>query len=131
MKKVILGMLLLSSLTYSKTASWYSNGFEGKLTASGYVYNSNQLTCASNEHKFGTVLRVTNLENKKYVDVVVTDRGSFDRKYGRSIDLSKRAFSEIENIHKGLVDVSIEVLDTSKTFRYKHGSPVFKEEDFI
>lgn len=131
MKKVILGMILLSSLTYSKTASWYSKGFEGKLTASGYVYNSNQLTCASNEHKFGTVLRVTNLENKKYVDVVVTDRGSFDRKYGRSIDLSKRAFSEIENIHKGLTEVSIEVLDTSKTFKYKHGAPIFKEEDFI
>lgn len=130
-KFLIIFFILVSFKSYSKIASWYADGFEGKLTASGYIYNSNQLTCASNKHKFGTVLKVTNVENNKSVKVVVTDRGAFDRKYGRDIDLSKRAFSEIENIHKGLANVNIDVIDTGNTFRYKHNSPIFKYSDYV
>lgn len=130
-KFLLILFLLISFKSYSKIASWYSQGFEGKLTASGYIYNSNQLTCASNKHKFGTVLRVTNKENKKSVIVVVTDRGSFDVKYGRDIDLSKSAFSKIENINKGLANVDIEVIDSSNTFRYKHNSPIFDYNDYV
>ena len=130
-KFLLILFLLISFNSYSKIASWYANGFEGKLTASGYVYNSNQLTCASNKHKFGTVLKITNKENKKSVIVVVTDRGAFDTKYGRDIDLSKSAFSKIENVNKGLANVDIEVIDNSNTFRYKHNSPIFNYSDYI
>ena len=131
MKKIILSFLLIYVSSYSEIASWYADGFEGKLTASGYIYNSNQLTCASNKHQFGTVLKVTNIDNNKSVKVVVTDRGAFDKKYGRDIDLSKRAFSEIENIHKGLANVNIDVVDTSNTFKYKHNSPIFNYNNYI
>lgn len=131
-KKLLLILFLIISLcSYSKIASWYADGFEGKLTASGYIYNSNQLTCASNKHQFGTVLKVTNIDNNKSVKVVVTDRGEFDKKYGRDIDLSERAFSEIENIHKGLANVNIDVIDTSNTFKYKHNSPIFNYNNYI
>lgn len=130
-KFLLILILLISFNSYSKIASWYADGFEGKLTASGYIYNSNQLTCASNQHKFGTVLKVTNQSNKKSVIVVVTDRGAFDTKYGRDIDLSKRAFSKIENVNKGLANVDIEVIDNSNTFRYKHNSPIFNYSDYI
>lgn len=130
--KLLFGLFLMFSIpSYTKVASWYSKGFEGKLTASGYIYNSNQLTCASNKHKFGTVLKVTNIDNNKSVKVVVTDRGAFDRKYGRDIDLSKSAFSKIENVNKGLANVDIEVIDNSNTFRYKHNSPIFNYSDYI
>lgn len=71
-------LMLFVACTSTGTASWYGKGFEGKLTASGYVFDSNQLTCASNEYPFGTVLKVTNNENKKSVLVVVTDRGGFE-----------------------------------------------------
>lgn len=131
MKKIILSFLLIYVSSYSEIASWYADRFEGKLTASGYIYNSNQLTCASNKHQFGTVLKVTNIDNNKSVKVVVTDRGAFDKKYGRDIDLSKRAFSEIENIHKGLANVNIDVIDTSNTFKYKHNSPIFNYNNYI
>lgn len=133
MKRIILSFLflLIYMSSYSKIASWYADGFEGKLTASGYIYNSNQLTCASNKHQFGTVLKVTNIDNNKSVKVVVTDRGAFDKKYGRDIDLSKRAFSEIENIHKGLANVNIDVIDTNNTFKYKHNSPIFNYNNYI
>lgn len=112
-------------------ASWYADGFEGKVTASGYIYNSNQLTCASNEYPFGTVLNVTNVDNNKNVIVVVTDRGSFDRKYNRKIDLSKSSFSKIENVNKGLAKVKVEVISQDKTFRYKHGKPIFNYNNYI
>ena len=117
-------LMLFVACTSTGTASWYGKGFEGKLTASGYVFDSNQLTCASNEYPFGTVLKVTNNENKKSVLVVVTDRGGFE-KYGRKIDLSKAAFSKIASTANGLIDVKIEVVSQKNTFKYKHGSPKF------
>lgn len=117
--------------TFSAVASWYGVPFHGRLTASGYIYNQEQLTCASNVHKFGTVLKVTNVDNNKSVIVVVTDTGSFDRKYNRHIDLSKKAFSKIENLNKGLANVRIEVVSTENTFRYKHNAPIFNYTDYV
>lgn len=69
----------------------------------------NKMTCASNTHKLGTKLRVTNKETGKAVTVTVTDRGGFS-KYGRTLDLSKAAFSRIADIKQGLVKVDIKVL---------------------
>lgn len=122
-------MLVLSTNIFG-TASWYGKGFEGKVTASGYIYASNQLTCASNDFPFGTVLKVTNKKNKKSVVVVVLDRGSFKRKYGRKIDLSKAAFAEIAKLGEGLIDVNIEVLSKKHRFKYKHGKPKFTEKEY-
>ena len=105
MKRIFILIFLLSQIVFSKTASWYGKGFEGKLTASGYIYSADQLTCASNRYPFGTVLKVINKENKKSVIVVVTDRGSFTEKYGREIDLSKKAFDKIASSSEGLIKV--------------------------
>lgn len=122
-------LMLITACTSTGTASWYGKGFEGKLTASGYVYDSNQFTCASNDYPFGTVLKVTNKENGKSVLVVVTDRGGFE-KYGRKIDLSKAAFSKIASTGHGLIDVKIEVASDKNTFKYKHGSPRFTSSEY-
>ena len=107
MKRIFILIFLLSQIVFSKTASWYGKGFEGKLTASGYIYSADQLTCASNRYPFGTVLKVINKENKKSVIVVVTDRGSFTEKYGREIDLNKKAFDKIASSSEGLIKVDI------------------------
>lgn len=130
-KRVIVLSLLMQAMAYSAVASWYSKGFEGKPTASGYRYNSNQMTCASNEHKLGSVLKVVNNSNGRHVYVVVTDRGSFDRKYGRHIDLSKKAFSKLDNINKGLIDVNIYLVRRDNLFKYEHDNPVFKDSDIL
>lgn len=122
-------LMLFIACTSAGTASWYGKGFEGKLTASGYLYDSNQLTCASNDYPFGTVLRVTNKENKKSVLVVVTDRGGFEE-YGRKIDLSKAAFSKIATHGHGLIDVKIEVVSQKHKFKYKHGRPKFTTKEY-
>ena len=129
-KLLIISMLLFVSIKMFATASWYGQDFEGKLSASGYVYAANQLTCASNDHPFGTVLKVTNKANMKSVIVVVLDRGSFKEKYGRKIDLSKEAFTKIAKIGEGLINVKIEVISKAKSFKYKHGKPVFTAKEY-
>ena len=130
MKRILILMFFISQIVFSKTASWYGEGFEGKLTASGYIYSSDQLTCASNRYPFGTVLKVTNKENKKSVVVVVTDRGSFTEKYRREIDLSRKAFDKIAVSSEGLIKVDIEVVNKKHIFKYKHGKPKFTKKEY-
>ncbi len=130
LKKLLIIALLISQTACGKVASWYGKGFEGRSTASGYIFDSRQYTCASNAYDFGTVLKVTNKTNNKSVVVVVTDRGSFKKKYGRDIDLSHAAFVKIANPNEGLIKVSIKVLNDKNTFKYKHGSPVFNAREY-
>lgn len=110
MIKVLAIILLITSTNVNAaTASWYGKPFHGRLTASGERYNMNDLTCASNTHKMGTNLKVTNKVNGKSVIVRVNDTGGF-KKYGRTLDLSKKAFSHIANIKQGTANVSIQVV---------------------
>lgn len=109
MKYLILSLLLMANAGYAATASWYGKPFHGRLTASGERFNMNDLTCASNSHKIGTKLKVTNKSNGKSVIVRVNDTGGF-KKYGRTLDLSRGAFNKIEDINKGLVKINIQVL---------------------
>ena len=89
-------------------ASWYGDGEKlNKHTANGEIFNSKDLTCATWNYKFNARLKVTNLENSKYVIVRVNDRGP-NKRLGRAIDLTKHAFSKIANTDKGLVLVKIE-----------------------
>lgn len=99
-------------------ASWYSNKFDGKRTASGERYNKNAYTAAHKSLPFGTIVRVTNTANSKKVDVKINDRGPFVK--GRVIDLSQKAFEQIGNIKEGVAPVKIEIIDDTNTFRYKH-----------
>ncbi len=89
-------------------ASWYGGGEKLNLrTATGEIFNPHRLTCATWEHPLGSKLKVTNIKNGKSVVVRVNDRGP-NRRLGRAIDLTKRAFAEIADPRKGLVLVEIE-----------------------
>ena len=102
--------LLLASINVSAaTASWYGKGFHGRTTASGEVFNKWAMTAASNSHKMGTILEVTNRANSKKIRVQVNDTGGF-AKYGRTLDLSRGAFAKIANINQGIAKVSIKVI---------------------
>ncbi|HVE66718.1 MAG TPA: septal ring lytic transglycosylase RlpA family protein [Thermoanaerobaculia bacterium] len=91
-------------------ASWYGgkDGFEGKPTASGEIYDSSLLTAAHRELPLGTVVDVTNLDNGKTVRVRINDRGPFIA--GRVIDLSRAAAREIDLIGPGVGPVRIGVV---------------------
>lgn len=92
------------------TASYYGKAFEGKRTASGERFSQENFTCAHGSLPFGCRLRVTNLRNKKSVEVKVNDRGGFS-KHGRVIDLSKAAAKEIGMLASGTAKVQIDVLE--------------------
>jgi rare lipoprotein A len=91
-------------------ASWYGgrDGFEGKPTASGEIYDSSLLTAAHRELPLGTIVDVTNLENGRTVRVRINDRGPFV--FGRVIDLSRAAAGEIGLIGPGIGPVRVSVV---------------------
>lgn len=91
------------------SASWYGGYFHGRRTASGETYNKYAMTAASNSHKLGTKLKVTNIKNGKSVIVKVNDTGNFSR-LGRTLDLSQGAFAKIAPLDQGLVNVTIQVI---------------------
>jgi rare lipoprotein A len=70
-------------------ASWYGPRFQGKRTASGERFDTNELTAAHKTLPFGTRVRVKSLVNGKEVVVRINDRGPFIK--GRIIDLSRAA----------------------------------------
>lgn len=117
MRKIFagLGLVLATTLMSSQAvanvhkASWYGGKFHGRTTASGAVFNKYAMTTASNTHRMGTRLKVTNVVNGKSVVVRVNDTGGF-KKYGRTLDLSYGAFSKIANPKTGIIKVKIEVL---------------------
>jgi len=103
--------VIKEGILYMKNAhaSYYHDKFNGRKTASGKRFNNNELTAAHKKFPFGTILKVTNETNNKFVIVKVIDRGPFVK--GREIDLTKRAFMEIaSNKKSGLVYVTIEIL---------------------
>lgn len=130
MRKIIFFMFLISNIIFARTVSWYGRGFEGKVTSSGYIFDSNDLTCASNRYPFGTVLKVTNRDNGKSVKVVVTDTGSFSKKYGRDLDLSRGAFQKIASLKTGIISADIRVVNQKHIFKYKKGAPHFTNQDY-
>lgn len=69
------------------TASWYGDKFHGKPTATGEIYNMNDLTAAHKTLPLNSMLFVTNVENGKTLMVRLNDRGPFIG--DRIIDLSK------------------------------------------
>ncbi len=76
--------------------------------ADGSRYNQRKLTAAHRVLPFGTLLRVTNLENGRTVKVRITDRGPFVE--GRIIDLSKKAARKLQMMDQGVARVRIKVL---------------------
>lgn len=120
MKKIITLLCVLTTLVVSAgaekhtiidhteqgIASWYGSEHHGKKMANGKLFNKDLLTAAHKTLPFGTVVTVTNIDNCKSVDVIITDRGPYVK--GRIIDLSEAAFSEISDTDEGIVKVTLE-----------------------
>lgn len=89
-------------------ASWYGNSFHGRKTASGQIFDQNALTGANRTLPFGSVVRVTNLRNGRYVDITINDRGPFIKT--RIIDISRAAAREIGILHRGVARVRVSLI---------------------
>jgi rare lipoprotein A len=90
------------------TASYYARELHGGPTASGEIYDEDELTAAHRDLPFGTRVRVTNLENGNSVTLRINDRGPFVE--GRIIDVSFEAARQLDFIEQGLTTVRVEVL---------------------
>ena len=93
--------------------SYYDASFTGKRTANGETFDSERLTMAHRTLPFGTLVRVTNMENQQSVEVIVNDRGPYVA--GRIADLSPAAARRIGMVVDGVVDGIIEIVQPSKT----------------
>ncbi|HSE42008.1 MAG TPA: septal ring lytic transglycosylase RlpA family protein [Acidobacteriota bacterium] len=89
-------------------ASYYGGEFAGKTTASGQPFDPNRMTAAHRTLPFGTLVRVTNLDNNRSVVVTITDRGP--ERADRIIDVSLNAARELMMMPAGVVKVRLEVL---------------------
>lgn len=94
-------------LVHKGEASFYSQKFHGRTTASGEPMNQNKPTAASRTLPLGAKATVTNEENGKSVDVIVNDRGPYVD--GRVIDLSRSAAKKLDMIEDGTAPVTVEV----------------------
>ncbi|MFD2600729.1 MULTISPECIES: septal ring lytic transglycosylase RlpA family protein [Flavobacterium] len=94
-------------------ATYYADKFNGRKTTSGERFHNKKYTAAHMKLPFGTMVRVTNEVNGKYVDVKVNDRGPYSKKL--EIDLTKTAFMEIASKKGcGSFKVKMEIIEPAE-----------------
>lgn len=89
-------------------ASWYGPQFHGNDTANGETFNMNAISAAHRTLPLPSMVRVTNLENGRALNVRVNDRGPFSR--GRIIDMSRRAAQLLGFEQQGTAKVRVEIM---------------------
>jgi rare lipoprotein A len=89
-------------------ASWYGESFHGKQSANGELFDMGALTAAHRTLPLGSVVRVVNLANGKYVHVRITDRGPYVA--GRILDLSRGAAARLGMVGGGLSVVRVQLV---------------------
>lgn len=89
-------------------ASWYGGKFHGRKTASGETFDKNAMTAAHRTLPFGTLARVTNLDNGLVAVVRINDRGPWID--GRILDGSEAVARELDYRGRGITRVRVEVL---------------------
>ncbi|PYS41711.1 MAG: septal ring lytic transglycosylase RlpA family lipoprotein [Acidobacteria bacterium] len=136
--RVALGLLILPVLTPAATAAaqhkvletqlgqatFYGAAWRGRITASGRKFDDRKAVAAHRTYPFGTVVRVTNLENGRSANVVIIDRGPFgkNRRKGAIIDLSHSVANDLGTIRRGQVDVKLEVLAWGSGRRHREAA---------
>ena len=100
-----------SKKTIKGISSFYglNDGFHGKLTANGEVFDMNAMTAAHKTLPLGSLVRVTNLENDKSVIVRINDRGPYVQ--GRMLDCSYGVARDLGFVDKGTTSVRVDVIE--------------------
>ncbi len=90
-------------------ASWYGKRFHGRTTASGEDFDMLELTAAHRRLPLGSYVKVTNLQNGKWIVVRINDRGPYVG--NRIVDLSYGA-ARMLDFHRGVQKVRLDLLPT-------------------
>lgn len=100
------------------SASFYGGRLHGSKRADGGRFNQWEMSAAHKTLPFGTILKVTNLNNGNTVNVVVNDRGPYIK--GRVLDLSRGAFRILANEKVGVLkNIKIEIIELGLGQRVK------------
>ncbi|MQX36977.1 septal ring lytic transglycosylase RlpA family protein [Roseospira navarrensis] len=89
-------------------ASWYGPKFHGRTTANGERFDQNALTAAHRTLPMPSMVRVTNLDNGRTVDLRINDRGPFAN--DRILDVSKQAAELLGFRRQGTARVRVIIL---------------------
>lgn len=84
---------------------WFSDGFHGKKTATGEIFDRERMTAAHKTLPIPSFVEVTNLANGRRAVLMVNDRGPFVGK--RIIDLSYGAAKALGYFGSGLTNVRV------------------------
>lgn len=98
--------------TETGEGSRYSNRLVGRKTAAGGRFAQNGLTAAHQSLPFGTIVRVTNIQNGLSIKVSIDDRGPFVK--DRVIDLSSAAAEALGIQQQGIANVKLEAFKTDQ-----------------
>ncbi len=93
-------------------ASYAADSLQGRQTASGARFDNRTLVAAHPSLPYGSIVRVTNLQNKRAVIVQIVDRWPAEsvRAGGVIIDVSRAAAERLDFIRAGRTKVRVEVL---------------------
>jgi len=108
----------IQSLGLKGLATWYGSVLDGHRTASGERFDMFAMTAAHKTLPFGTLVRVTNTNTGKSVDVRINDRGVLPGDH--VIDLSYGAAKHLEILKTGVANVTLEVLALGSNRRTIH-----------
>ena len=103
--QINLDTLESDSVMIQGKATYYASKFHGRRTTSGEIFSNKKMTAAHLHLPFGTMVKVTNVDNGRTVEVRVNDRGPHNKNF--IIDLSQAAAKEIGIYSKGVGNVEI------------------------
>jgi rare lipoprotein A len=101
------------TVIYDETgiASFISDEYVGRMTASGVRYDRNKMTAAHPSLPFDTKVLVTNLRNKRTVEVIIIDR--FTPSNDRILNVSHSAAVELDLVESGVAKIGIKIISIS------------------
>jgi len=97
-----------ATLFQTGRVSFYADKFHGRPTASGAIYDAEEMTMAHRTLPLGTKVMITNTANQRSVVVTVNDRGPFTG--GRVGDLSRAAAEKLNMIRSGIAEATLHIL---------------------
>lgn len=98
------------TLPYARLAVFSHPGVLTVGRASWYAYQGGDFA-ASPDFPKGSIIRVTNIENGRFLDVTINDWGPERDKFpDRAIDLDKLAFAQLASLGAGVIDVMLQPL---------------------
>ncbi len=95
-------------MVWMGVGSWYGAEFDGRMTASGEIYDMYGATAAHPTLPMGSIVRIVNEETGRSQVVRINDRGPFIE--GREIDVSYSVARALGFVERGLAQVRIELL---------------------